>query len=147
MLSQILTHEELYSRHEIFIEQYVKQMHIECNLMISLFRERILPCALQHQKAWAETLASLFSFKIAADLQVQALQALAKAIEEAVSCVNELQEAKEQGDELDFEARGKVLCELALPRMEKARKAIDRLEGMVDHSLWPLPKYSELLFL
>jgi glutamine synthetase len=147
LLSGILSAGELHSRHEIAIEQYVKQMTIECNLMIELFRERILPAAIGQQKEWAESLSYLSSFEIKPDLQIQSLNIFVQAIEEAISFVNELEEAKEQGDELAFDARGKVLCELAHPRMEKARKAVDRLEGMVDHARASLPKYSELLFL
>jgi glutamine synthetase len=33
-----------------------------------------------------------------------------------------------------------------LPAMVELRSQADRLEGLVDDALWPLPKYHELLF-
>ena len=33
-----------------------------------------------------------------------------------------------------------------LPLMESIRQCVDSLEEVVDDSLWPLPKYRELLF-
>ena len=30
--------------------------------------------------------------------------------------------------------------------MDDLRKTVDRLEGLVDDSRWPLPKYREMLF-
>ena len=34
-----------------------------------------------------------------------------------------------------------------LPAMEDVRAAADRLERIVSDDLWPLPKYSEILFI
>ncbi len=33
------------------------------------------------------------------------------------------------------------------PCFEKVRASIDALEGLVDHRIWQLPKYRELVFL
>nr|MBA2513583.1 glutamine synthetase type III [Solirubrobacterales bacterium] len=34
-----------------------------------------------------------------------------------------------------------------VPAMDAVRETADRLEGLVPDSLWPLPKYSEILFI
>jgi glutamine synthetase len=34
-----------------------------------------------------------------------------------------------------------------IPAMEDVRDVADRLEGLVADDLWPLPKYSEMLFI
>ena len=34
-----------------------------------------------------------------------------------------------------------------VPAMEDTREVADRLEGIVADDLWPLPKYSEMLFI
>ena len=36
--------------------------------------------------------------------------------------------------------------EKQLAAMDDLRKTVDRLEGLVDDSRWPLPKYREMLF-
>jgi glutamine synthetase len=34
-----------------------------------------------------------------------------------------------------------------VPAMDDVREVADRLEGIVPDDLWPLPKYSEMLFI
>ena len=41
-------------------------------------------------------------------------------------------------------ARGRHDAQLGA--MEDLRRTVDRLEGLVDDSRWPLPKYREMLF-
>jgi len=44
-------------------------------------------------------------------------------------------------------ARADFIQKQILPAMERARRAADRLEQTVAADLWPLPRYSELMFL
>lgn len=72
---------------------------------------------------------------------------LTARIEQAIAAVDEMEKIQKQTSDLGWEAKAKVFCELVAPKMEQARKSVDLLEQMVDNSLWPLPKYRELLFL
>ena len=143
----VLSPDELESRLEVFYEQYAKQMNIDCNLMIELFRTQILPAALQHQSQWAKSILRALDLKIPLDAQRKHLEIFSGEINDAIQAVDELEQIKKQTQGLGWEALAKVFCELELPRMEKARLAVDLLEGSVDDALWPLPKYRELLFL
>ena len=40
----------------------------------------------------------------------------------------------------------RVLERSVVPAMAGVREVADRLEGVVPDALWPLPKYSEILF-
>ncbi len=142
----ILSEEELHSRFEIFVEQYAKTMNIETNLMIELFRTQILPAALQDQKNRAKSLAALDKLAESSPIQLQSLKNLKAAIDEAISHIDDLEKIQSQTQDLGWEAKGKVFCELAAPRMEMARKSVDTLETLVDNALWPLPKYREMLY-
>lgn len=122
----VLTEEELRIRTEILIEQYCKIMHIDVALMIELFQTQILPAA---QKDMKER-------KIDEPL-----------IAKAISVNEELKKLLSQMVDMGWEAKGKVYAELVGPKMEELRLAVDQLEMVVDNSLWPLPKYRELLFL
>ncbi len=143
----VLSPDELGCRIEVLYEQYAKQMNIECNLMIELFRTQILPAAIQYQSQWAKSIARIADLKIMNDPQRKHLEILSEEINGAIKAVDELEQIKKQAQGLGWEALAKVFCELVEPRMEKARLAVDLLEGSVDDALWPLPKYRELLFL
>lgn len=123
---EILSEEELKSRYEIMVQQYAKTINIEANLMIELFQTQILPAA---QKDF-----------IARQMKVP-------LVEDAMHLVEEIKKLQEQSSDMGWEAKGKVYCELLVPKMDELREAVDELEMLVDNALWPLPKYRELLFL
>ena len=144
----ILTEEELHSRYEVAVEKYAKTMAIEANLMIELFRTQILPASLHDQKNRASSLQKLQ--KIGIDLpphELQMLKTLVHAIEAAIPAVEGIEKVLAQVVDFGWEAKGQTFCEILGPKMEMARAAVDQLEKLVDHTLWPMPKYRELLFI
>jgi glutamine synthetase len=122
----ILSEAELHSRYEIMVEQYVKTMNIEANLMIELFQTQILPAA---QK----------------DMVLRGIKE--PLIDEAIDACKELKKFLSQISDLGWEAKGRVFCEVIAPKMAALRSKVDELEMVVDNAIWPLPKYRELLFL
>lgn len=144
----ILSESELHSRYEIWLEQYAKSMNIEANLMIELFRTQILPAVLLDQKNRAEAISLLQSISLKPDgHQVESLKMLSSLIGQAIQAIDEVEKVQKQAQDLGWEAKGKVFCEIASPKMTHARFLIDQLEKQVDNVLWPLPKYRELLYL
>jgi glutamine synthetase len=126
VLEGILTEEDLRSRYEICIEQYVKTLQVEMNLMVEIFQTQILPAAQKDmiQRGLSEPL-----------------------IDQAIQTAAELKKLHSQIGDLGWEAKGRVVCELIVPKMAELRACVDQLEMVVDNTLWPLPKYRELLFL
>lgn len=126
VFDQILTPEELESRYEIMVEQYVKTLTIEAKVMIEMFQTQILPASQKDmvQRKMDEPLLN----------------------EAALSC-KELKKMLSQIDSLGWEARGRAFVDLLIPKMEELRNLVDQIEMIVDHALWPLPKYRELLYL
>ena len=143
----VLSADELDSRLEIHYEQYAKEQDIECRLMIDLFRTQILPAAVRHQKKWAKSISRIIDLEISEGKQRKHLELFSGQINDAIDAIDELELNLKQAQGLGWEALAKVFCELILPRMEKARKAVDLLENQVDDQLWPLPKYREMLFI
>jgi glutamine synthetase len=47
----------------------------------------------------------------------------------------------------DILAHAKYMRDEVIPAMDAAREVADRLEKVVADDLWPLPKYSEVLFI
>lgn len=142
----VLSKQELESRFEILAERYAKEVAIECSLMIELFRTKILPAAARCQKEYAKSLKALGDLQIRSKPQQEYVLELASRIDKAIDAIGELEKIKKQIADLGWEAAAAAYCDLGLPRMEKARLAVDALEEWVDDELWPLPKYSEMLF-
>ncbi len=146
LFNGVLSKQELEGRFEILAERYAKEMAIECSLMIELFRTQILPAAIRWQKEMAKSLKELRDLQMGSKRQQEQLLELVFKIDRAIETVGELEKIKKQITDLGWEAAAAAYCDLALPRMEEARAAVDALEGCVDDALWPMPKYSGMLF-
>jgi glutamine synthetase len=144
----ILTAQELRSRYEILADHYAHSINIEANLMADMFKTQILPSAMKQQDMMANSIAS-YEKLISGTLKEQTslLKNLGNAIEESITLCKELEKAQKNASSLSIVERAEYMCEEVLPTMEKFRAAVDYIETVVDDSVWPLPKYRELLFL
>jgi glutamine synthetase len=131
----VLSERELESRFEVGVEQYATRLNIEAETAAEMARTMLLPATVRHlvdlrnaghEGLIAETEELLGSF-------VDAIRALEK--------VNAHHPVKE-GLEHALWMRDNVI-----PAMEAVREIADRLERVVADDLWPLPKYSEMLFI
>ena len=67
-----------------------------------------------------------------------------------VAAIKTLEEKKvgyPHGEDLDVLDSAKYVRDEVVPAMDAAREVADKLERIVSDDLWPLPKYSELLFI
>jgi glutamine synthetase len=131
----VLSERELHSRYEVWLEQYVTRANIEAETTESIARTMILPAALRHlaliDAAGVSSLSS--GTRALVDTFVGALDALGEA--------NVYPDGVE-GLELAEYSRDHQLAAMAT-----VREAADALESVVADDLWPLPKYSEILFI
>jgi glutamine synthetase len=133
----VLSKRELDSRHEVFAEQYVTKLNIEAETAASIARTMLLPAAARHLALLLEAqLAELASE--ASDLIAQFTDAI-KRLEDA-----NLAENQPDGDVLEH---AKYMHDTVIPAMAAVREVGDKLEKVVADDLWPLPKYSEILFI
>jgi glutamine synthetase len=131
----VLTERELESRFEVFVEQYSTNANIEAETAASIARTMLLPAAVRHLN---ELKAADHSGLVAeseglVDEFYEAILALEKA---------NIDHPAEEGLEL-----AKYMRDTVIPAMEAVRAVADRLERIVADDLWPLPKYSEMLFI
>jgi glutamine synthetase len=135
----VLSERELESRVEISWERYVKVQNIEANCALDMAKTMIVPAVASYLGELAGAGKSkglgLVADKIAAlaDQLVDNIQALEKA-----------QHAAHEAGSLHAEA--KAFRTKVMPAQEALRDVADELETLVSDSLWPLPKYRELLF-
>ncbi len=133
----VLSQRELESRYEVYAEQYVTKINIESEMAAEIAKTMILPAAARH-------LAMLEAgglSELTGDVR-PLVDSLVESIGELESA--NLEENQPHGDVL---AHGKYIHDTVVPAMEAVRTAADALEKVVANDLWPLPKYSEVLFI
>lgn len=145
----VLTAEELKSRYEILTEHYTHTINIELNLQLELFKTQVLPAAMKQQEMMGNSLATYKSlFKDSSVTgQEELLRKLSCAIERSIECCNQLETNQKNALSLPMGERAEFFCQKIDPQMVDFRTTVDFIETAVDDSLWPLPKYRELLFL
>lgn len=131
----VLTERELESRFEVFVEQYATKLNIEAEVAASIARTMILPAAVRHLT----------------ELKASGVAALAEEVEPLVADLFEKITALEKANDHDGPEGGlkhaKYMRDVVIPAMNDVRAVADRLERIVADDLWPLPKYSEMLFI
>jgi glutamine synthetase len=134
---KVLSKRELESRYEVFTEQYVVSINIEAETAASIARTMILPAAVRHL----------------IELRAGGLEDLVGEVEPLVKelhfALTKLEDANldenHPGSSVMKEAI--YMRDTVIPAMADVRDVADRLEKLVADDLWPLPKYSEMLFI
>jgi glutamine synthetase len=124
----------------VFVEQYVTTVNIEGETAASIARTMLLPAAVQ----WAATLGSAGASTGVGKLKGE----LEPLIDEFVDALFALETAnRDHPEDGDLLAEAKYVQTTVQPAMQAVRDVADRLERIVPDDLWPLPKYSEILFI
>jgi glutamine synthetase len=132
---KVLSERELYSRFEVWTEQYVIRANIEAETAESVAKTMILPAALRY-------------LAIGDDSGISAVtEEVTPLVDELVAALGELDEANAYPERVDGLELAIYARDNQLAAMVKVREAADKLEKVVADDLWPLPKYSEILFI
>ena len=144
---KVFTKAELESRAEIKFESYAKAINIEARTMIDMASKQIIPAIIKYTKELADTVVAVK--EAGADASVQAelltevsgLLAESKKALEALKVVTDQAAAMEEGED-----QARFYHFDVVPAMEALRAPVDKLEMLVDKSMWPMPSYGDLIF-
>jgi glutamine synthetase len=137
----VLSERELHSRYEVSLEQYITTINIEAETAASIARTMLLPAAVR----WLETLQRVSSAGTA-----KLAEESAGLVDEFVDAIFALETANRDHPEDEFEdvlGGARYVQQTVMPAMAATREVADKLERIVPDDLWPLPKYSEILFI
>jgi glutamine synthetase len=136
----VLSERELEARYEVMTEQYATKVNIEAETAATIARTQLLPAAVRH----------LAMLRAAGD-GITTLESLGgevgEMIEELTFAIRKLEEVNDNPDDLEGLEWAKYIRDEVIPAMDGVREVADRLERIVAEDLWPLPRYSEILFI
>lgn len=147
--TSVLNERELLARQEILLETYIRHIHVEAKLAISMGRSVILPAAFTALENMGRLVTSVKAVVgDADDLPEETLYAKMRC--HVLSLMKAVDSLDAEHDRLDGLTgtlkRAEAARDVLVPAMAECRKHADALEAMMDDSLWPLPKYGELLW-
>ncbi len=141
----VLTPIELESRYEIYAEQYIMSIEVEAKLVIDMAKTLIYPAAVNYLASLADAASGMKEMGI--DLDSGTAKIVAARANAMMAAVNELIEASAKEDFASTNEHMKYCADVIRGLMDKVREHADTLECEVDDTLWPLPKYQEMLFI
>lgn len=134
--------EEMTSRYNIKLSKYIKNVETEAKVMSEMAVKDIIPQVIKYANFMQE---SINNVKGLSFLDKE-LEELTEFIEKLVIQQKNLQEKSEKLKSMnDIEEKAKYCSEDIKKQMQELRKVVDKLEGIVPNSYWPMPTYSELL--
>ena len=143
----VLSKSELFSRYEIILENYCKQLHIEALTMLGMIRKEIIPAVCGYMRDLSTQALNKKQLGIGIELESTLLKKISALSERLYEAAEELQKAadKESGFS-NIQEEANYYKDVVLDRMQKARAVSDELEPCVGEKYWPFPSYSDLLF-
>jgi glutamine synthetase len=134
---KVLSKRELEARHEVFLEQYAVKVNIESETAASIARTQILPAAVLYLNELSAT---------GLEELIGELEPLIKELHFALLKLEDVN-LKDNQDDSSPTKWAAYMHDCVIPAMDDVREVADHLEGVVADRLWPLPKYSEMLFI
>jgi len=153
MKQGIFTDEELSSHYLTKLEKYVLTLEIEAETLINMLQTKILPAAIDHQNQLITSVKGLNDLKTQIgyefnDTALEMLTEFSKTLNETKTANISLKETLSEGLSIDdLPLKAKYFADNIVDKIEDLRQVIDKLESITSDDLWPLPKYSEMLFI
>ena len=146
----IFTREELFSRYDIWLENYYKTINIESNTLAEMIQKQVIPSVYTYVEKLADTAAAKKS--VVADISVASEAALISKLSTlADTMAKDLETLKADTAKALVSSDDVLACSKAyqgtvLEDMEVLRKSADEAEALIPDELLPYPTYDELLF-
>lgn len=145
----VLSRKEIYSRTEIVLEEYCKEINIEALTLIDIAKKDLIPSVTSYIKELSDTANSKKAFMIDVDCETEKsliykLSLLASSLYAKTELLeNKLLSVKDCNgvEETAYFYRNSIFA-----AMQEMRAVIDELETNTAKKYWPFPTYGEILF-
>ncbi len=147
----VFSRREAHARHEILLESFYKKLQIEARVMGELANNIIIPAAIAYQTKLIENVKGLIDLGLPTDIYKTQLAIITKISEHMNAIrhdIDSMVEERKKANTIE-NLRDKAIAydEKVKTYFAPIRYHVDKLEQLVDDSLWPLPKFRELLFI
>ncbi|MDE7204176.1 MAG: glutamine synthetase III [Lachnospiraceae bacterium] len=143
----IFTKVELESREEIIYETYAKTINIEALTMIDMAGKDIIPAVASYAGDLANCVIAIKEAGAGAEAQIEMLTEVDALLAEAKKALNTLKSVEIGASKIaDVKELAFYYKDTVKAAMDALRAPIDKLEMIVDSTIWPIPTYGELMF-
>jgi glutamine synthetase len=142
----VLTHRELESRYEIYVDQYFKTINIEGETGQYMAQTMVLPAAIRY----LSDLLSTAERGADVGVKTEGVLATARKVNDLVDELSaKIEQLAEQNQELggeDVFSKAEHMRRNIIPALNAVRDVVDPLERILPDDVWPFPTYRDMLF-
>ena len=145
----IFTRQEMFSRYEILMENYIKTLHIESLAFQEMAVKDVLPAVAAYMNEIATTAHNKKTISAALSIAYEedTLSSLSEYANEISSGLKELNLQTEEAEQIrDLKSQAAFYHDTVLDQMNRIRVLIDAAETLLPERLLPYPTYGKLLF-
>ncbi|MFD0794199.1 glutamine synthetase III [Mucilaginibacter litoreus] len=147
----VFTKREAEARHEILLDSFYKKLQIEARVIGELVMNIIIPAAITYQSKLIENVKGLKEIgldKSTYEAQVDIITKIAGHVNALKTNVEAMINERKKANKIEGLRERAISYDENVKRyFAPIRYDADKLETLVDDSLWPLPKFRELLFI
>ena len=117
--------------------------------MVDIATKQIVPAVIRYTTVLADSINAVRTAcpEAPVGVQVSLLKETSKCLEETKMAMNKLEEVIKIAYEMERgEAQARYYRDEVNVAMEALREPVDKLEMIVDKSMWPMPSYGDLIF-
>lgn len=143
----VLTEKEVRCRHEIYLDDYSKTLHIEALTALSIAKTQILPAIMRYEGELASSIKNLKKigeFGAVQGKMVEKIDSLLIIMNEKIENTETAVENASYENEVVKKAM--LYRDMVVPALSELREVVDKLELICDKTVWPYPNYEDLLF-
>jgi glutamine synthetase len=144
---KVLNAREVHARYDVMVEQYIKTVNVEGQLMVLMANRYILPAALEYQTKIGESVAAVKAGGGKSLEGKKLLDRLTKQTDDFKRRADKLEHALAHDGDGSAETHAKHFRDVVIPAMNALRETGDALELIIPHETWPLATYREMLFI
>jgi glutamine synthetase len=147
------TKAEIVNRYNTKIEQYITTLEIETQSFTNLINTKVIPTTIIYQNQLIESVKNLRDMgTLVSSETLDEQKSLLQSVNDKLVALRKgcalLEQKVEEAEKIeDLSKQAKFFSDNIAPLLEEVRIPADELEEILPDSLWPLPKYSEMLFI
>jgi glutamine synthetase len=147
----VFSKREAHARHEILLDSFYKKLQIEARVIGEMVTNVIIPSAIAYQSKLVENVKGLKDIGLKEttySAQLDIINQIAEHVNFIKSNVEQMITARKKANVIeDIHEKSVEYDEKVKSYFQPIRYHVDKLEQLIDDSIWPLPKFRELLFI
>jgi len=143
----VLSKEELHSRYDVALENYIKVVNIEALTALKMAKTMYIPAMIKFTAQLAGTINKVKTAGGSSSTQAALLKEITSLLDSITGKVKKLDNAiEDQGSMDETTKKAKFVRDEIFTGCVELRSDVDTAEKIMPAELWPVPTYADMLF-